>query len=197
MLKKILLISLLACSLQGCLFIAGAAVGAGVFGAVVYDKRTAQETQQDKDITKQIEESLNKVPEIKENSHIVISSFNQYVLLAGQVPNQAMKDEAFSIAQTVPGIKKLFNEIKVQGNSSTMSNLSDALITSKVKTGLVAEKNLESSEIQVVTVNGDVYLMGVVTKEQADIAVDITQHVSGVHKVVKVFEYREANSEWS
>ena len=186
MLKKILLISLLATTLQGCLF-----------GAVVYDKRTAQETQKDKDITKQIEDNLNKVPEIKQNTHIIISSFNQDVLLAGQAPTQAMKDEIFAIAQTVPGINKLFNEIKIQGKSSTMSDLNDALITSKVKTGLAAEQNLASSEIQVVTVNGDVYLMGMVTQEQAKISVDITQHVSGVHKVVKAFEYREANSEWS
>lgn len=197
MLKKIALICLLSLSLQGCLFIAGAAVGAGIFGAVAYDKRTAQETQKDKEITKQIEDNLNKVPEIKQNAHIIITSFNQTVLLAGQVPNQGMKDQVFAIAQIVSGIRKIFNEIKVQGKSSTLTNLSDALITSKVKTGLVAEKQLESSEIQVVTVNGDVYLLGTVTQQQANIAVDIAQHVSGVHKVIKAFEYRKAESEWS
>lgn len=197
MLKKLIPVAILCCSLQGCLFIVGAAIGVGVTGAVVYDKRTAQETKQDKTITQEIQDKLNQVPEIKEQAHLVISSFNQDVLLAGQVPNQSMKDEAFAITQTVPGIKKIFNEIKVQGASSSLSDFSDSLLTAKIKTKLIGEENLESSEIQVVAVNGDVYLMGIVTKDQADIAVQITQKVSGVHRVVKAFEYREQETEWS
>ena len=197
MLKRIIAILSLCLSLQGCLFVAGAAIGVGVVGAVVYDRRTAQETQQDKVITEQIQLKLNNAPEIKEQSKIVVASFYDVVLLAGTVPNPAMKEQAYALAKTVPGIKKLYNEIIVEGSASGLSSFNDSLITTKIKTQLVGDNDLNSSQIQVVTVNGIVYLMGRVTPRQADIAVDIVQHISGVTKVVKVFEYPNNQHEWA
>ena len=88
MLKKLIALAAVCFSLQGCIFIAGAAIGVGVAGAVVYDKRTAQETQQDKEIIEQTQDKLNSSPAIKNNSNIVVASFYDVVLLAGTTSDQ-------------------------------------------------------------------------------------------------------------
>lgn len=180
---------LMGASLQSCIFVAGAAVGAAAAGAVVFDKRTAQQTDEDKNITKQIEGRLDNIPEIASSAHIVVVTFNSVVLLAGDVPNEALQQQAATIAKSVPGIKKLYNQIVISGKPSMMSRANDSFITATIKTKMVATSNLESSEIEVVTVAGTVFLMGVVTQEQAQIATDIAQNASGVTKVVRVFQY--------
>jgi osmotically-inducible protein OsmY len=180
---------LLGSSLQSCIFVAGAAIGAAATGAVVFDKRTAKETANDKAITQNIEDKLDANAGIQSSAHIVVASFNSIVLLAGDVPNAEMKEQVSTIAKTVPGIAKLYNQVVISGKPSTLSRVNDQFITATIKTKMVATDSLESSEIQVVTVAGTVFLMGVVSKEQAGIATDIAQHVSGVTKVVRVFQY--------
>lgn len=184
-----LAVLLLGASMQGCIFVAGAAIGAAAAGAVVFDKRTAKETADDKAITEKIENRLDDNAEISSSAHIVVASFNSIVLLAGDVPNADMQQQVATIAKTVPGITKLYNQVVVSGKPSTLSRVNDSYITAKIKTQMVSTDSLESSEIQVVTVAGTVFLMGVVSKEQAQIATDIAQHVSGVTKVVRVFQY--------
>jgi osmotically-inducible protein OsmY len=186
---KLFAIIVLAFSLQGCLFVVGATAGVAVIGGIVYDKRTAKATEEDKTITTAIQQKLQAIPEVKEHSHIVISTFRHIVLIAGQVPNQAIKDEVIAVAQTVPNIDSIYNELEVNGKPSALSNMSDTWVNTKVKTHLASENGLESSEIQTVTVNGTVYLMGTVTHNQGEIAVAIARNVSGVQKVVKIFTY--------
>ncbi|MES2204736.1 MAG: BON domain-containing protein [Pseudomonadota bacterium] len=182
-------LTLLGASMQSCIFVAGAAVGAAAAGAVVFDKRTAKESADDKAITEKIEDRLNDNAEIESSGHIVVATFNGVVLLAGDVPTQTLQEQVSTIAKTVPGIVKLYNQVVVSGKPSTLSRMNDSYITAKIKTQMVATDSLESSEIQVVTVAGTVFLMGVVSQEQASIATDIAQHVSGVVKVVRVFQY--------
>lgn len=190
-LSTLLTTVLLSVSLQGCIFVAGAAIGAAATGAVVFDKRTAKQTDEDKAITKQIENRLSENADIQNSAHIVVVTFNGVVLLAGDVPNAAMQTQVSTIAKTVPGIKKLYNQIVISGKPSTLSKVNDSYITAKIKTQMVATESLESSQIEVVTVAGTVFLMGIVSHEQAEIATDIAQHVSGVVKVVRVFQYNE------
>lgn len=180
---------LLSASMQSCIFVAGAAVGAAAAGAVVFDKRTAKQTADDKAITEKIEARLDDNAEISSSAHIVVVSFNQVVLLAGDVPNAEMQQQVATIARTVPGITKLYNQVVISGKTSTLSRVNDSFITATIKTKMVATDSLESSEIQVVTVAGAVFLMGIVSQEQAQIATDIAQHVNGVTKVVRVFQY--------
>lgn len=187
----IALLFLLGATLPGCIFVAGAAIGAAAAGAVVFDKRTAKETQQDKAITLQIEEKLQQNIEIEKSAHIIVVSFNQVVLLTGDTPNEEMRQQVVSMAQSVPGIQRLYNQIIISGKPSTLSRVNDSYITAKIKTQMVAAEALESSEIQVITVAGSVFLLGRVTQAQAQIATDIAQHVSGVIKVVRVFQYEK------
>jgi osmotically-inducible protein OsmY len=187
--KQILTVLSLTLSLQGC-FVAGAAAGAAAI-AVVYDHRNINNILRDTDIANRISERIKKIPALHNECHIEVSVFNRVVLLSGETPNPAYKQEAGDIARSIPEVTRVYNQLTVQGPTSSLIRTSDAWITAKIKTEMLATEDLKSGSIKVVTDNGVVYLMGVVKHEQADTAVDIARQVSGVQKVVKIFQYKD------
>ncbi len=185
--KKLIIMLSLALTLQGCIFVAGAAAGAaGV--AVVYDHRKLENILADQKITKSISDKILAI-RLNQNNHIEITCFNQVVLLTGETNTAEERQQAEEIARSVPNVTKVYNEITVKGATSSLTRASDSWITAKIKTEMLATKDLRSGTIKVVTENGTVYLMGVVTREQADMAVDIARQVTGVQKVMKIFKY--------
>jgi osmotically-inducible protein OsmY len=188
--KKIITIAVLALSLQGCIFVVGAAAGAAG-AAGVYDHRKLANIAQDQKITNDIVDKINAMPGIKDTSHINVYSFNQYVLLTGQTINPETRQQVEAIASTEPNVTKIYNQITVEGLSSPLTRTSDSWITAKIKTEMLATKDLKSGTIKVVTENGTVYLMGVVSHDQADGAVEIARKVAGVQKVMKIFQYKD------
>lgn len=190
MIKRIIPIFALCLSLQGCIFVVGAAAGAAAV-AVVYDHRTIANNIQDTKIANRIVDKIRAVPELKNESHIDVTVFNRIVLLTGETPNAAWRQQAEEIAQATPDVEKVYNQLSVQGPTSSLTRTSDSWITTKIKSEMLAEDDLKSSSIKVVTESGVVYLMGNVNKVQADIAVDIARQVSGVQKVVKIFKYKK------
>lgn len=187
--KKIAVIVGLSLSLQGCIFVAGAAAGAAAI-AVVYDHRTISNNVQDTRIATKVADKLHKVPTLQD-SHVDVSVFNHVVLLTGQTPNPASKQIAEEVAKTVPDVGRVYNQLTIEGPTSSLTRTSDSWITTKIKTQMLATDDLKSSSIKVITENGVVYLMGIVNHQQADIAVDIARQVSGVQKVVKIFQYKK------
>ncbi|CAM3554233.1 BON domain-containing protein [Parendozoicomonas haliclonae] len=127
-------------------------------------------------------------PDLKK-SHIVVVSFNGYVLLAGQVPTAELKQEAGSIAKQALKVRKVINELEIAGPTTSLVRSSDTWLTTKIKGRMVAEKEFPSSRVKVITENGIVYLMGLVTSGEADQAVALVRDSYGVQKIVKVFEY--------
>lgn len=180
--KRLPLLLCLLLSLSGCVFVVGAAAGAAAV-AVVYDHRKLEKIMQDQQIATQITDRIA-------NPGITVTCFNQIVLLTGEVPNAPQKQRAGEIAGSYAEVKKVYNQITVRGPTSSLTRASDTWITTKIRTQLLATKDLASGSIKVVTENGCVYLMGIVTRDQADTAVDIARRVSGVQKVVKIFSYR-------
>lgn len=187
--KHILLILSLSFSLQGCIFVAGAAAGAAAI-AVVYDHRTLANTLQDNEMANKIIEKIKLIPKLREECHIEVTVFNSTVLLTGEAPRPEWRQQAEEQARLVPGISRIYNQITLQGPTSSLTRTSDAWITTKIKSQMLATEDLKSSSIKVVTENGVVFLMGIVKHVQADTAVDIARQVSGVQKVVKVFQYK-------
>jgi len=185
--KKILVIALSLNLLFGC--VPALIVGAAIGGIVVYEGRNATVKKKDFELTRQIQQTINKQTSLHNHSRIVVSAYDGVVLLAGQAPSEALKNQAYQIARGVPGVKRLYNEITITGPISSLTQSSDAWLTTKVKSVLLARKGLDSSQIKVVTENGVVFLMGKVTKEQAKIAADATRTISGVQKVVTLFEF--------
>ena len=188
--RNLFLISCIALMLQGCIFAVGAAAGAAGIAAV-YDHRKIEQIALDSRIANRIEKKLRADIELSESSHINVACLNQIVLLTGEALTPALRQQAEDLAHSVPDVVKVYNEITIKGPSSSLTRTSDSWITTKIKTQMLATKDLESGTIKVVTENGSVYLMGSVTHEQANMAVDISRQVSGVQRVMKIFQYKD------
>jgi osmotically-inducible protein OsmY len=128
-------------------------------------------------------------PDLDNNSHIVVTSFNGVVLLAGQTPRAELKQLAEQTASQVQKVKKVNNELQVIAPSSMLARSNDAWLTSKIKTEMLTDSAIPGSRIKVVTENGIVYLLGLLTQAEANRATNLVQGVSGVQKIVKLFEY--------
>ncbi|HWD30060.1 BON domain-containing protein [Pseudomonas caricapapayae] len=128
-------------------------------------------------------------PDLDKNSHIVVSSFNGIVLLAGQTPRADLKNLAEQAAGQVQRVKKVHNELQVLPPSSILARNNDAWLTTKIKTQMLTDSNIPGSRIKVITENGIVYMLGLLTQQEATRATNLVQGVSGVQKIVKLFEY--------
>ncbi|WP_288130589.1 BON domain-containing protein [Microbulbifer sp.] len=122
-------------------------------------------------------------------ANIDVVAFNGVILLTGQVPDSELRNLAGRTAQQVHSVRQVYNEIQVRGNTSVLARTSDTWLTTKVKSVLLADKEVDSSRIKVVTENGVVYLMGLLTRQEAENAAEVARGVGGVQKVVKAVEY--------
>ena len=117
-------------------------------------------------------------------------SHNSVVLLVGQVESDALRTRATEIAsQASVKIKRIHNELEVAGKTGLLTRSNDTWIATKVRTLMLTNKNVPSDQVKVVTENGAVYLMGMISQVDGDSAANLARNVSGVTKVVKVFEY--------
>jgi osmotically-inducible protein OsmY len=124
-----------------------------------------------------------------ESSRIVVVSHHGVVLLAGEVGSEALKLKAAEVLASMNHVARVHNELEISGPISFVARSNDAWLTTKVKTKLVGHGAIDADRINVTTENGVVFLMGTVPHEQARYAVEVTQSVDGVAKIVKVFEY--------
>ena len=122
-------------------------------------------------------------------SHIVVTAYNGVILLAGQTPRADLKEKAAQVANGVQGVKKLHNELQVLQPTSALARSNDALITSKIKTLMLADSKVPSAKVKVVTENGIVYLMGLVARAVGAAATNVASGASGVQKIVTLYQY--------
>ncbi|MDX9874700.1 MAG: BON domain-containing protein [Spongiibacteraceae bacterium] len=127
-------------------------------------------------------------PEL-EHAHVVAVSYNGVLLLVGQVPNAQVRQLAAETAAQIRNVRRVHNELTIGPNSTFAARSSDSLITTKVKARLLANREVSARGTKVVTEMGVVYLMGLVTRGEADIAARLAQETGGVQKVVRIFEY--------
>jgi osmotically-inducible protein OsmY len=171
-------------SLSGCVaLVAGGAIS-GTLAAS--DRRTFGAQTEDQSIQFKAANRLRNT--IGDAGHINVNSFNRRVL-TGEVPDEAAKATAEREVRAVEGVVSVTNELEIAGLASYTSRSSDAIITTKVKASLVDMKDISANSYQVVTERGVVYLQGRVTQREGQIGADVARGVSGVTKVVKVFEY--------
>lgn len=182
-------ISVLLCVsiLQGC---AAAAVVAVVGGAsVATDNRTLGKQIDDQRIELVAHNQLAKMPEVHEHTNIQVISVNGSVLAVGQSPNTQLRDLAIKTLSNINGVTTVHNQIRIGNTISTTTKSNDLWLTSKVKTALVTNKKVSAADVKVVTENGEVFLMGLLVEEQANIAANVARNISGVSRVYKMFEY--------
>jgi len=152
--------------------------------------RTAGSVLDDGAIETMIAVNLKAADDELRASNIDVISFNQTVLLVGQVPTQELKNLATRVATTSNSrVKTVYNELEVAGDTSFLSRTNDAWLSTKIKSLMLVNDDVEGLRTKVVTENGVVYLMGLLTRAEADQAVDLVSKTSGVVKVVRAFEY--------
>jgi osmotically-inducible protein OsmY len=122
-------------------------------------------------------------------SHLVIVSHKGVVLLAGQVESEDLSARAQQVAESVLDVRSVHNELSVGGVTTLGARSNDVWITTKVKSAMASHEAVDSDRVNVTTVDGVVYLMGTVSRDQADAAVAVAQSIVGIKKIVKVFEY--------
>ena len=124
-----------------------------------------------------------------DKAHINVTSYNYNVLLTGEVPDAQAKADIEKIVMQVPQVKGSVNELQVAGPATLTSRGNDTYLTGRVKGAFVTENKFQANHVKVVTESAVVYLLGRVTRKEADDATAIARSTSGVKKVVRVFEY--------
>ncbi|WP_323884427.1 division/outer membrane stress-associated lipid-binding lipoprotein [Aeromonas hydrophila] len=189
--KQMLLLGLLAGSLllQGCaaVVVGGAAGTAKASG----DRRTLGAQWDDQSIELKAANLLADNKPLSAASKISVYSNNGRVLLVGQTPSDAYKLEAGKIVARIEGVRHVYNELRLGQPVSIGVRSNDSWITSKVRADMLGAKNFDSAKVKVVTENGEVFLIGLVTRQEGDHAVEIARHVSGVKRVIKAFEFAQ------
>jgi osmotically-inducible protein OsmY len=187
--------------LYGCapVVIGGAAAGTAV---VANSRRSPGSVVDDETIEVKARLALIENKELNSRVHVEITSYNGVVLLTGEAPDAQLRTDVENLVKTIPEVQNIdkkapmappvHNEMVIAAPSSFMTRTSDSLVTAKVKTELLRITDIEGfngTRVKVVTSNGTVYLMGLVTHREADAVAEKARQVGGVQRVVKLFEY--------
>jgi osmotically-inducible protein OsmY len=187
--KRLLAAALVATTaglLQGCIE-AALLGGAAATAAVVTDRRPPEVVLGDERI--EVMTSNRREELLRDKGQVTSVSYNYAVLLTGQVPSDETKAQLEKLVSQIPLVKSVVNELQVAGGTSLSARSNDTYITGKVKANFVAQRKFHPNHVKVVTESGVVYLMGLVTRDEADAATEIARSTSGVLKVVRIFEY--------
>lgn len=153
-------------------------------------KKYWNDSQLDRAITREIKKDPQLATAARSVTHVNVTVFNGVVLLTGEVPLQNQIARIIDIASSYAASRQVINRIELAGKSNLNSRANDVLLTTQVRASVLDSEYLDGHKIKVVTERANVYLMGTVTREEADIAAEIARSISGVVRVVKVFEYR-------
>lgn len=173
--------------LQGCAAVAVVAITTGA--SMATDRRSIGNQIDDQSIELEAYNEITKNKSLNANTNLHITSVNGSVLIIGQAPSTYLRDQAIKIVTNITGVARIHNQVRIGNVTSVTTQTNDVWLTSKVKTALFSSDEVNGKDIKVVTENGEVFLMGIVSKKEADAAVNITRNISGVNRVFKAFEY--------
>ena len=187
--RKILIIKLftailIASFLSGCGVLAVGGVVAGA--SVMADRRTPAVQAIDKGISLEIGNAFDK--KFGDSAHINVTSFNQKVLLTGEVKDAGIKEQASSSTKANKNVRSVFNELIIGPNSTFTSRANDSYLESKIKTQMIFTDKLPSNSMAIVAEGSSVYLMGILTQNEAEIAKKVASNTNGVKDVYAYFD---------
>ena len=155
---------------------------------VIRDRREIGTVWDDNKMELSLRQSISKNEQI-DNSNVSVTAFNGIALLTGEVPDQRAIDQILDLAKSHPDASQVINRIELAGKTNLNSRANDSWITGRVKSAMLTSGTIDATKIKVVTERANVYLMGLVSRSEAEAAVAITRSVPGVVRVIKVFEY--------
>lgn len=185
--KKFLAVLVILSTLQSCAVATVVAITAGA--SMATDRRSIGNQIDDQSIEVEAYNEITKNKALYDNTNLHIISVNGSVLIVGQAPTPHLKDQALKIINSIKGVVRIHDQIRIGNTTAVTTQTNDVWLTSKVKTALFSSDGVNGKNIKVVTENGEVFLMGIVSKKEADTAVNITRNISGVSRVFKAFEY--------
>ncbi len=162
--------------------------GSAVAGKVITDPRTVGTQIDDETLEERVILAINKDAQLRQEARINAVSYNEHVLLIGQVPNNNLKIQAGNITKGVKHVKTVYNELVIGKKIPASRIFKDGAITSQVKSKLLITPNINSTNVKVITENGQVYLMGSVLPEQAAIIINVVRNINGVQKVINAMQ---------
>ena len=182
--SKVLAVLTLATFLSSCAVVAVGGVAAGA--SVMADRRSPAVQAIDKGIGLEVENALDK--KFGDNAHINVTSFNQKVLLTGEVKDASIKEQAGAYAKENKNVRSVFNELVVGPNSTYTARANDSYLESKIKTQMIFTDKLPSNSMAIVAEGSSVYLMGILTQNEAAIAKKVASNADGVKDVYAYFD---------
>ena len=185
---KFLALGLILSQLSACAVVAVGAASTGVVGgiAIMADRRPPAVQAIDKGIALEVENALDK--KFGDNAHINVTSFNQKVLLTGEVRDADIKEQAGAFAKANKNVRSVFNELVIGPNSTYTTRANDSFLESKIKTQMIFTDKLPSNSMAIVAEGSSVYLMGILTQNEAAIAKKVASNADGVKDVYVYFD---------
>ncbi len=185
-LQPLLLITVLSGLLSGC----GSFMATMQSDTIEEDpgERTFGQQLDDENIETKAVVNIHAADEAYDEAHVIVVSYNGYVLLAGQVQTQALKTKATEVVRIIRDVRRIYNELEVSAPSSAISRTSDSWITAKVKSWMLGSSEIEGGRVKVVTENGTVFLMGLASQEEEKRIVTMASGISGAQRVVSLLE---------
>ncbi|MFV2056151.1 MAG: BON domain-containing protein [Thiohalomonadales bacterium] len=180
--------ALMLINLSGCAVIAISAAGGAL---VAHDKRSAQAMLDDTQIEIHASDILYGDQTLQRKIHVNVTSYNRVVLLTGEIISAELQQKVLEMVSNIDKVKQVHNELQIKNLASFSNRSGDTWLTSKVKTSMFATKDFDANRIKVVSEADSVYLMGIVNRQQGNLAAKIASEVGGVRRVVTFFEYVE------
>ncbi|MBT0585459.1 BON domain-containing protein [Alteromonas oceanisediminis] len=174
---------------SGCAVVAVGAAGT-VAAVSANDRRTVGTQLDDTTMQGKIAFEMSRDEVLKEQANIQVKVYNKVALLTGQAPNEALKQSAVAAAQRVEHISKIHNQIRIGSPISATTQANDIWLASKIRAQFVTDERVPTLNVDVVVENSEVFLMGMLTTQEANAAVDIARNVKGVTRVTRAFELK-------
>lgn len=187
--RTALIAVILGLSLSGCVTALVATVAVATVD-IIHDRRTVGEYIDDGAIELTARNIIASRKEFRKVAHIKPVSWNGILLITGEIDDATIKPDIVAKLSSIQAVRQLVDETTITNRTRLATRANDAWISSRVKSRLVVKTGLKANRVKVITTRGSVYLMGIVTKDEADKATELARTIRGVKRVVKVFEYK-------
>ncbi len=186
---RILNIIALTCVLSACATIIDATTDDPI--QIDEGKRSLGERMDDRQLKTVISVNLKKADPAIKDAHINVHTYNSVVLLTGEIQTVALRRLAGDTARKVNTVRQVYNEIRIGPKTTFLSRSNDNWIHSRIKTKLIFNADIDSDRVEIIVEDNTVYLMGKLTKIQAEKITEVVRTTRGVAKVIRAIEYLE------
>lgn len=186
--RNMLFVPLLALLLSACEILVVSAIVSSI--DIAHDRRSIGEYIDDSSIELNINNKVIHTKENRQSYRVDATSWNGIVLLTGEVDTEQNKLNLIEHARNVQGVRQVVDETSIMDKASLGTRSNDTWLTTKTKSKLIRTMGTDANRIKVKTVRSTIYLMGIVTQEEAENATETARSIKGVERVVKVFEYQ-------